>query len=450
MWIRSTADQGVIRGRVDWGMVGAIAGLGAIGGLAMLSAASPLPFYAQVLQKHFIALGLGLLLFFFGLTFNYQIYQDQSRNIYIFTLLMMMAVLVFGQVQRGQKAWIRLPYFTFQPSELARITTILVLANFLDKRGNKTQDLSTVVGAFALTAPVMGLILLEPDFSSTLTFFPLLLGMLFCAGVNVGHLVGMLAYGAITLAMPLLWTLVSLHPEWVKASPALAFFLKTSDFQLPLLLTVLGVFALALVVWRFMALLRMPAPLPYFLVGALIVASGICSGVLVDHQLKGYQRNRFVAFLVPKADLRGAAYNVEQAQIAIGSGGFWGKGVFSGTQSQLGFLPERHTDFIYAAIGEEMGFFGTMAVLTLYMTLIWRIVSTAKIARDRYGYLVCCGMAAVYGFYPLVNIGMCLGLMPVAGVPLPLVSYGGSNLAITLFAMGIVANVYSRRYAFFG
>ena len=131
------------------------------------------------------------------------------------------------------------------------------------------------------------------------------------------------------------------------------------------------------------------------------------------------------------------------------SGGLWGKGAFSGTQSQLGFLPERHTDFIYAVIGEEMGFLGGMSVLGLYLLLLWRIVNTARLARDRYGYMVCCGFAAVYGFYLLLNVGMCVGLVPVAGVPLPLLSYGGSSLAVTLFSMGIVANIYSRRYAFY-
>ena len=161
----------------------------------------------------------------------------------------------------------------------------------------------------------------------------------------------------------------------------------------------------------------------------------------------GYQRNRFVAWIAPQSDTQGASYNVIQSQIAVGSGGMWGKGLFSGTQSQLGFLPERHTDFVFANVGEEMGFWGTSLILGLYMVLLWRIVAAARQARDRYGYLVCAGLASTLAFQLTLNVGMCVGLMPVAGVPLPLVSYGGSSLFVTLWTLGIVANIYARRYA---
>lgn len=439
-------DSGMMRGRMDWVLVGSAAVLIMMGTFAILSAAAPLPGYTQILQKHFLAAGIGSLLFLFGLGFNYQIYQDQWKSIYIFTLLMMVSVLFVGVAAKGQKAWIHMPFINFQPSELARILTVLVLANFLDRRGSKSQDVGTVLGAFALTAPIMALILKEPDFSSTLTFFPILIMMLFCAGANLGQLVGMTGYGAITLALPLLWTFMGLHPEWKGFAPV-ALFLRLAQFHWPLFLTLGGIFVAAYLLWKLFLMARVPIPGLYFAAGALILAGGLCSGVLVNHQIKGYQRNRFVAFLVPEMDPRGAGYNVRQAQIAIGSGGLWGKGVFSGTQSQLGFLPERHTDFVYAVIGEEMGFIGSMSVLTLYLVLLWRIVNAARLSRDRYGSLVCIGMVAYYGFSLLINVGMCLGLVPVAGIPLPLLSYGGSNLAMTLFALGIVANIYSRRYA---
>ncbi len=439
-------DSGAMRSRMDWVLVGSALVLILMGTLAILSAAAPLPGYGQLLQKHFLAIGIGSLLFLFGLGFNYQIYQDQWKFIYTITLLMMVAVLFVGFTARGQKAWVRLPFINFQPSELARILTVLVLANFLDRRGNRAQDVWTVLGAFLLTAPVMALILKQPDFSSTLTFFPILIGMLFCAGANLGQLLGMAGYGAITLALPLLWTLAGLHPEW-KAFAPVAAFVHLAEFHWPLFLTLGGVFVAAYLLWKLFLMARVPVPGLYFGAAALILAGGLCSAVLVNHQIKGYQRNRFVAFLVPEMDPRGAGYNVRQAQIAIGSGGLWGKGVFSGTQSQLGFLPERHTDFIYAVIGEEMGFIGSMGVLTLYLVLLWRIMNAARLSRDRYGCLVCTGIVCYYGFSLLVNIGMCLGLVPVAGIPLPLLSYGGSNLAVTLFNLGIVANIYSRRYA---
>jgi rod shape determining protein RodA len=208
-----------------------------------------------------------------------------------------------------------------------------------------------------------------------------------------------------------------------------------------------GASLLCLGAWRLSIWLRMQARSVFFIAVPIILAAGMLSGIVINSRLKSYQRNRFVAYVAPQADIQGAAYHVHQSQIAIGSGGLLGKGLFSGTQSQLGFLPERHTDFIYAVVGEEMGFAGTTVILGLYLLLIWRIVTIARTARDRYGYLVCCGLAVMFGFEFVLNVGMCVGLLPVAGIPLPLISYGGSSLVITLWSLGIVANIYSRRYA---
>ena len=436
-----------MRGRVDWILAGATAGLVAIGTLGILSAATPLPHFGTIVLKHSAAVGFGILLFLFGLGFNYQIYQDQSKVLYGFTIAMMVCVLVLGTHLRGQRAWFRLPFFMFQPSELARILTVLVLANFLDRRSKRAQDVLTVLGAFAIVAPVMVLVLKEPDFSSTLTFFPILIVMLFCAGANLVQLSAMAGYGALTLGLPLAWTMLSLNPDWLESFPAAAFFMGLTEFRWPLFFTAAGIFLAAYLAYRLFSMARAHVPGFIFAVAGFVVAGGLFSAVLANRQLKGYQRQRFVAFIAPETDPRGASYNVQQAQIAIGSGGLWGKGVFSGTQSQLGFLPERHTDFIYAVIGEEMGFLGGMGVLALYLMLIWRLVNAARAARDNYGYLVCCGLAAYYGFSLFINVGMCLGLVPVAGIPLPLVSYGGSNLTMTLLALGIAENVYARRYA---
>jgi len=442
-------ESGSLQGRIDWVLIGSVAGLLIIGTIAILSAASPLPFYSMIIKKHFIALGVGILLFLLAFGFNYQVFQDQSKTVYALTILMMIAVLVVGDLHRGQRAWIRFSFFSFQPSELARVATVLILAGFLDRRGGKPKSLGHIMGAFGVAAPIMGLILAEPDFSSTLSFFPFLLGMLYCSGASMAPLLAMAGFGAITLSLPLMWTLLSLRPDWTQSWMLLGVFMKIRAFDVPLAATVVGIFVMVFLMWKMTVWLRFNAPPPYFVVLAFILSLGLCSGVVLDHQLKGYQRDRFVAFLVPDKDPRGSAYNVAQAQIAIGSGGLWGKGIFAGTQSQLGFVPERHTDFIFAVIGEEMGFIGALSVLLLYMTMLWRIVQTAMLSRDRFGYLVCCGMAATYGFYLMVNVGMCLGFVPVAGIQLPLLSYGGSNLVATLLALGIVANIYSKRHAFY-
>lgn len=440
------AETGV-KGRVDWGLVAVVAGLLILGTLAVMSAASPLFYYGDVLKRHFIAVGLGTALFVLGLGFNYQIFQDQARIVYGLVLVLMIAVLIVGSTQRGHKAWFQLSFLTFQPAELARLGVILSLAALLEARRRRIQDFSTILLAAALAGPVMALILKQPDFSSTLTFFPVVLAMLFCAGASIGHLAALTGFGAVAVAVPILivWLQVR-HPGAAPGSAA-HFILQTARFGAATAFLFAGAFALGLAAWRLLSWMRVPVRPAAFLLAPALFCAGYASGLAVNKQLKGYQRNRFVAYLAPQADIQGAGYNVHQSQIAIGSGGVLGKGLFAGTQSKLGFLPERHTDFIYAVVGEEMGFWGAGAILALYLALIYRILAAAKLSRDRYGYLVCCGLASMFAFQLALNVGMCLGLMPVAGIPLPLISYGGSSLVITLWSLGIVANVYARRYA---
>ena len=250
------------------------------------------------------------------------------------------------------------------------------------------------------------------------------------------------------MAFPLLYTLGQIRYAEVAPGAAGRFFLRTGELGSATMAALAAIAVAGLIAWRVSIMMRMQIRSLYFVVVPLVLGMGFLTGVLVNKQLKGYQRNRFVAFLAPEADIRGASYNVHQSQIAIGSGGLVGKGLFSGTQGQLGFLPERHTDFIFAVVGEEMGFLGATAILGLYLLLIWRIVLAARMARDRYGYLVCAGLASMFGFHLVLNVGMCVGLMPVAGIPLPLISYGGSSLVFTLWSLGIVSNIYARRYSF--
>jgi rod shape determining protein RodA len=436
-----------VRGRIDWGFIAAAAGLVAMGTIAMLSAASPIPYYAQIVQRHFIALVLGSILFLFGLGFNYQIFEDQAKVVYALVVGILVAVLLFGTTQRGHRSWFHFSFITFQPAELARIGMILVLAAFLDWRARRIGEFATVVQALAVTAPVILLIIKQPDFSTTLTFFPILLGMLFCAGASFAHLFAVMGYGCVALSMPLLYTLCQIRFPHAQPGSLPSLIMETTRLGTSTLLVLGGAGLSSLLAWRVSVLMRLHIRAIVFIAAPVILGAGIVSGSLVNRQLKSYQRNRFIAYVAPSADIQGAASHVRQSQMTMGSGGLLGKGLFSGTQSQLGFLPERHTDFIYAVVGEEMRFVGGMTILALYMLLIWRIVAAGKLARDRYGYLLGCGLATMFAFELVLNVGMCLGLMPVAGIPLPLISYGGSSLVITLWSLGIVANVYSRRYA---
>jgi rod shape determining protein RodA len=194
-----------------------------------------------------------------------------------------------------------------------------------------------------------------------------------------------------------------------------------------------GVLLLARVRVRFMAALA--------LIGVLSLA-----GALQLNILKEYQVDRLTTFLNSEADLQGAGYNVNQAQIAVGSGQFTGQGLLKGSQTALSYVPENHTDFIFTVIGEEFGFVGGMIVLGLFALLLWRALRIAAVSRDTFGTLIAAGIIAVFSFQLFINVGMSIGIMPVTGLPLPFVSYGGTSLIGSFIMIGLLQNVHMRRY----
>jgi rod shape determining protein RodA len=182
------------------------------------------------------------------------------------------------------------------------------------------------------------------------------------------------------------------------------------------------------------------------LIGLVLLAMLIPFGWHMRTHLKPYQQQRIQTFLHPEEDQRGAGYQILQSEIAVGSGGFWGKGFGKGSQNQLGFVPVRYSDFILAALAEEQGFIGVCVVLLLYLALILRLVDNAQKAKDRAGMYVVMGVTAILAFHVLVNASMVIGYMPVTGIPLPLMSYGGSSTAFVFLALGMVMNVRMRRF----
>ena len=165
------------------------------------------------------------------------------------------------------------------------------------------------------------------------------------------------------------------------------------------------------------------------------------------HVLKAYQIDRFLAFLNPTLDPRGAGYNTTQARIAIGNGGVFGQGLFHGSQTKAGFVPEQHTDFIFTVVGEELGFLGGATLIGLYSLLAWRIWRTARLSSDFFGTLLAVGVLGILAFQVFENIGMTMGIMPITGIPLPFMSYGGSAIIASFIAIGLVANVNMRRFS---
>ena len=178
---------------------------------------------------------------------------------------------------------------------------------------------------------------------------------------------------------------------------------------------------------------------------AWIFGLGIAAMPVVWHFLKGYQKMRIMVFMDPNVDPLGAGYHIIQSKIAIGSGMLFGKGLFSGTQSQLNFLPENHTDFIFSVVGEELGFVGCCVLLVLYLVILWRGIRIAQDASDLFGRLLAVGITSMLAFHVLVNAGMTMGIMPVTGIPLPLMSYGVSSLTTNIMAIAILLNIQLRR-----
>jgi rod shape determining protein RodA len=179
----------------------------------------------------------------------------------------------------------------------------------------------------------------------------------------------------------------------------------------------------------------------------LLVVGLVVGGLGWQFALKEYQKTRIYTFLDPSLDPRGAGYQKIQSEIAVGSGGLAGKGYKQGTQAQLGYLPARHTDFIFSVLAEENGFVGVVVVLGLYLFILWRAMDTAQMARDRVGAFLSAGVAAILAFQVVYNVAMVAGLVPVKGLPLPLMSYGGSSIISSLLAVGLILNVRMRRFA---
>lgn len=430
--------------KLDKILFGAMAVLALLGLMCIMSAVNTLGFSNAVVRTHLIALPLGFMAFVAAWSFNYQIFDEQWKPLYAIILALLVGVLLLGTYQRGSKSWFVLPFFSFQPAELCRVLVLLVSAAFLDRQGRRIRDVQTLIFLGFLVMPVFGLIMLQPDFSSIVITFPALLVLLYCAGVNIFYLslVGLFACvaGFFTIA----WTYLYLHPA-LRDYMLLNIFAQLSSNVWYILGFVACVAAVSCGVWWLCKQLRLTLPVFYFVLAGMVVLAGFFAGVFVDRQMKPYQRKRVEAFLAPQSDPQGASYNVLQAQIAMGSGGVWGKGLFSGTQSRLGFVPEKHTDFILAVVGEELGLWGTLLVLGLYLLILWRIVVIGYMSSDRYGYLVCGGIFGMFLTYMLINFGMLIGLFPVAGIPLPFISYGGSNLVSSMLALGVVQSVYSRR-----
>lgn len=329
---------------------------------------------------------------------------------YLFSLLLLIAVIVIGRRISGAKSWLDLGPFGFQPSEFAKIGTILAMSAFLSRKNTDIDSFKDILITLAIGFLPVALILLEPDMGTSFVFVGFILMLIFWKGISIFGL------------------FIVLSPGFVAVSALFG----TYYFLAALLLVII-----LLLFFR----------KDLFFSGsifALNLASGFFAGYLYN-ALSPHQQKRILSFIDPNSDPLGAGYNTIQAKVAIGSGGFWGKGFLHGNQTQLQYIPEQWTDFIYCVIGEEFGFIGSIIILILFLYLFLRILKIASSTKDEFLSLTIMGILTVYLVHFLVNIGMVLGVIPVIGIPLPFVSYGGSSLLVNMTMLGIVANVYRTR-----
>jgi rod shape determining protein RodA len=403
-----------IADKIDFKILIPFLGLVLISLLSVYSATN-LPGQYSIFVKHVLWIFSGLLVALFFYFFPVQKLIRLSVWLYILSTIFLVIVLFIGKKTSGSESWIQVGRFQFQPSEFAKFTTILILAYFLSRRNVEPDRIITLIVSAVLTLIPIFLVILQPDLGTAIVFGSIFLGVTFWAGV------------------PAFWLILILSPIVV----ILASFLSVKIFIIALILT-----TLVFILMRRSLILT-------FLVIALNLIVGLTSEHIYHKVLKPHQQKRIATFLNPSSDPLGAGYNVIQSKIAIGSGGLTGKGFLKGTQTQLRFVPAQWTDFIFCVPAEEFGFIGSAIILILYFILLWRILNLASILKQRFASLVAIGIFSTWAFHVVVNIGMTLGLLPVIGIWLPFLSYGGSAMWMNMAMVGLLLNFYANRRELF-
>jgi rod shape determining protein RodA len=334
-----------------------------------------------------------------------------AQPVYALACILLVLTLFIGTgagTAESVSGWLAIGPIRIQPSEFAKIAVILMLARVLGGWREAPRTLWALWKPIAVVMVPMALVMLQPDLGTALVFSSILLAALFWAGTP----------------LPTLFFLIS---------PVIGLFLSINVWMW-------GAYIV------FLALVLGFLYKPYLSEGVSIMLANVVAGTValpLWNKLETYQQNRFLVFLDPSIDPRGAGYNLIQSRVAIGSGGWWGKGFTEGTQKRLAFLPEQHTDFIFAVIGEEWGFIGVGLVLLTFALIFWRLIRVAERSSDPFASLVPFGLFGSWFAHVLVNTGMTVGIMPITGIPLPFLSYGGSFLLVNLLAVAIVQRIAS-------
>jgi len=391
---------------LDWKLIGAALGLSLIGVMLIMSAQHHADsiYKQEYYLRQLLWLAFALIAFATVVHLPLKLFDFSAYLLYGLAIVLLLLVLVVGTPRMGAYRWFSFGPINFTPSDFAKIAVLCAVARFLAY----TKLPVVSIRRLAISAPIVllpaMLILKQPDLGTSLVFFVMLFALWFWSGLSPTYLILILS--------PMVSLITASH--WLAWSIYIA------------------------VLLAFLFYLRLG-----MLFGIYTVVANLAFGAITPFlwgRLADYQKLRFLTFLDPGRDPRGAGYQIIQSKIAIGSGGIFGKGLFQGSQTRLDFLPERHTDFIFSVLGEEFGLIGAMVVLLLFAVIFYRAVRIAARCRSRFASLIVMGAASIIMFQCLVNIGMTLGFMPVTGLPLPFVSYGGTSLVLFWSLIGLIVS----------
>ena len=390
--------------------------------------------------KQIIFACTGFLLMIFFAVFDYRKLERLTPIAFILLFLLLIYTKFFGRYVNGARSWIGIGNFGVQPSEFGKIIYIMFLAHYLNRSAETAPLKRFFISALITAGPVL-LILAQPDLGTASVYIPIFIGMIFTAGLNTSYILFIILTGTLTVIFTVL-------PVW-----------QTSILQKPII--ILSVFTnprLRLIVSATLIIITMIGALGllfyrnkyyYFITrfsGSTTLALG--ASILGGKVLKDYQIKRLIVFLNPYTDPLGSGWNIIQSKIAIGSGSITGQGFLKGTQSHYRFLPQQSTDFIFSILSEEAGFVGSLFVFILFFIILMRIIFIMYTTKNTFGYYIAGGILVMFFFHFVVNVGMVMGIMPITGIPLLFLSYGGSSLWTAMWATGLLMSIRFRRLDF--
>lgn len=390
----------------DLGLILSVLGLMTVGLLSIYSAthdSTMSAYFTKQINSALIGIAIASILVFIP----QNIIIQGAPWVYGLSILALVYVLVNGIEIYGTKGWIKIGGSTFQPAELAKLGTMMMLGRYFLRKGVEITNLRDIIIVMMIILLPVGLIMAQPDAGSATVLLAMLLGILFWSGFN-----SMFLFTVVTSPIVIIASLKGPIYFYVILAILSAMILNF-DNKITSKVAII----------------------------ALFFSLGLASPIIFDN-LMPHQQARINTFINPGTDPRGTGYNVMQSLLAVGSGGVVGKGFMQGTQTQLRYIPMQWTDFIYSVPTEEFGFVGGVIVIGLMLTLILRALDIAKISDNKFFSIVAVGSASIFLYHTLINIGMVIGLMPVMGIPLPFMSYGGTSIITNLIIVGLLLNSY--------